>query len=104
MPVVVLVVSLLYGLAQDWDWEPADWPARWGPAEGCSITDTRLPALWAAQSSPAAGADSWPWGGGQQPQWGPMIVFAVGIALFLGAYLFVRAQPSTKKKKKKKHS
>ena len=104
MPVVVRVVRLLYGLAQGWSWKPGGRPAIGDPAEGCHLTDTLFPALWAAQSSPAAGADSWPWGGGQQPQWGPMIVFAVGIALFLGAYLFVRAQPSTKKKKKKKHS
>ena len=101
MPVLLLVAGLLCGSAHGWFWGPGNGPVVWEPASGFNRMDTLFPMPMAAQSSPAEGADSWPWGG-QKSDLGPLIVFAVGIAAFLVAYLFIRAKPSTKKRKKKK--
>lgn len=40
--------------------------------------------------------------GGESQNWGALIVFAVGIALFIVAYLVFRQTPAPKKKKRKK--
>lgn len=58
----------------------------------------------AVQSSPAPGAD-YPHGRpleDTEPNWGPMIVFLIGIVVFLGVYWYFRNQPASSKKKKKK--
>lgn len=101
MPVLLLMVGLFCGPACGFFWDSGKGPAAWEPAAGFPFMDTLFPIPLAAQSSPAEGADSWPLGG-QKSDTGPLIVFAAGIALFLVAYLFVRAQPSSKKRKKKK--
>lgn len=101
MPVWFFVVGLFCGAAQGFFWDSGNGPAFWEASGGVLTADTRVPAPLAAQSSPAEGADSWPWGS-QKTDFGPLIVFAVGIVLFLVGYLFVRSQPSTKKRKKKK--
>ncbi len=101
MPVLFFVVGLFCGAAQGFFWDSGNEPAVWEAPGGFRFADTHFPAPLAAQSSPAEGADSWPWGS-QKSDFGPLIVFAVGIVLFLVAYLFVRSQPSTKKRKKKK--
>ena len=40
--------------------------------------------------------------GGNEQNWGAMIVFAIGIGLFIAAYMYFRQTPAPKKKKRKK--
>ena len=59
-----------------------------------------MPLVQTKQNEPTSSAGGTPIGGDEQ-NWGAMIVFAVGIGIFIIAYFIFRNTPATKKKKKK---